>query len=128
MRVLGLVLTLVIASSSAMSQDPDSQIGEAPFSGNDLLKECDSQPELPQTDQIYHQLMCREYLRGVLDVLGIIRSGYFAKIRPCVPHHVNSIDLQIIMIPYLKSHSEERRLPMVTLTMRALAENFPCPS
>ena len=87
-------------------------------SGTALIEECLSDsPEL--------QGRCIGYIAGVAGALGDERIG---DARVCIPdgRRVSNDQLRVLVLAWLRGHSEERHLPAAGLIAEALSEVFVC--
>ncbi len=114
-RILGIVLVLLLVSSSA---------GLADFQdGNRLLDACKGNQLDLGRDWLHEQGLCYGHLAAVSDILAYQAVGDF---RSCVPPGVNLMQLKDIVVRGLENVPATRHRGGAGLVAAILSRAFPC--
>jgi hypothetical protein len=122
-RVVRLLTVLCLAVVVAAMPRP---VMAARFTGAYLLRLCDMDQKGRELVKGGHNA-CQSYIAGVMDYHNVLQSLNLApKIDICVPESVTMNQVQLIVLKYLRHHSEHDSYIAAPAVTMALYQVYPC--
>jgi hypothetical protein len=101
--------------------------------GIHLLQRCEAPPSPPPLANDFY--LCIGYIQGLMDELAwqkklmitadLLVAGSTSRF-PCPPDRATPEQLRLVIVKYLRGHSEKLHLPASMLAHEALVNAFPC--
>ena len=105
-----------------------SSLSFAAKTGNDLLEDCRYQQsdvrKMTPAERL-HSAACVNYIAGIADGV-TVRARDTGTGIPCIPPDATARDLSIIVLEYMRNHSEELARDAAHLVVYAIYQTYPC--